>query len=365
MHANARSDHPRLAHHRGSQVHLDEWVAPDIADERGYLRAGKILEWMDVVGVVAATRHCRMPVVTAAIDGLVLRDPIRVGERVTMSAAIAHTSERSLGVSVSMTHGRPDDGHRVVLDAYMSFVAVDEDGSPQPVPQFIPETPAEVTRFREGSLRRELRRKLATGTMPIPLPAPGQAADRETTLYIHELLRSFPRALRYPLNRDERPTAQGRDVSYVHTIEPVRGGKLNFHGTLYGGTLMRWIETNASLSARAYLRGEPVRLAALHGLTFLRPIRPNRFVHIQSLVVHTTSDALTVMVNVQAEDAIEGEHEETLRAFLTYTPADAGRAPAPVTCAGDDERAVFDEVEHRLAMQRMLEAEGPVRAVPT
>jgi acyl-CoA hydrolase len=88
-------------------------------------------------------------------------------------------------------------------------------------------------------------------------------------------------------------------------------------------------------------------------------------VHIQSLVVHTTGDALTVMVNVQAEDAIEGEHEETLRAFLTYAPADAGRAPAPVTCASDDERAVFDEVEHRLAMQRMLEAEGPVRAAPT
>ncbi|MGD0528779.1 MAG: hotdog domain-containing protein [Polyangiaceae bacterium] len=357
MQATARTEPPRLTHQRGSMVHLDEWVAPDIADERGHLRAGKILEWMDVVGVVAATRHCRMPVVTAAIDGLVLRDPIRVGERVTMSASIAHTSDRSLGVSVSMTHGRPDDSPRAVLDAYMSFVAVDEHGTPQLVPQFVPETPAEVTRFREGSLRRELRRKLATGTMPIPVPAPGQPADRETKLYIHELLKAFPRSLRFPWDRPERPTAQGRDVSYVHTIEPVRGGKLNFHGTLYGGTLMRWIETNASLSARAYLAGEGVRLAGLHGLTFLRPILPNRFVHIRSLVVHTTGDSLTVMVNVQAEDAIAGEHEETLRAFFTYAPVDAGRAPAPVTCAGDDERAVFEEVEHRLAMQRMLGAE--------
>ena len=60
MHANARAEQPRLTHHRGSQVHLDEWVAPDIADERGFLRAGKILEWMDVVGVVAppATAAC-------------------------------------------------------------------------------------------------------------------------------------------------------------------------------------------------------------------------------------------------------------------------------------------------------------------
>ncbi len=51
------------------EAHLDEWVAPDIGDERGYLRAGKVFEWMDVVGVLAATRHCRRPVATASVDG--------------------------------------------------------------------------------------------------------------------------------------------------------------------------------------------------------------------------------------------------------------------------------------------------------
>ena len=355
MHA-AENAHRRLSPQRGGIVHLDEWVSPDIADERGYLRAGKVLEWMDVVGVIAAARHCRRPVVTASVDGMVMRNPIRVGERVTMAAAIAHTSERSLGVSVSMTHGRPStEAERLVLNAYMSFVAVEEDGSPAPVPQFVPETPAEVARFREGSLRREFRRKLASGAKSIPVPPAGERADRETTLYIREFLKSFPRALRLPWERQERRTAQGRDTSYVHTIEPVRAGKLNFHGTLYGGTLMRWLETNASLSARAYLRGEPARMVGLHGLTFLRPVRPNRFVHIQSVVVHTTIDSLTVLVNVQAEDPIEGEHEETLRAFVTYAPAEPAASPAPLTCTTDDERAVFEEVEHRLALQRMIE----------
>jgi acyl-CoA hydrolase len=358
MHAEPDIAHRRINHQRGSVVHLDEWVSPDIADERGYLRAGKVLEWMDVVGVVAAARHCRMPVVTASVDGMVLRDPIRVGERVTMAAALAHTSDKSIGVSISMTHGRQNtEAERLVLNAYMSFVAVDDEGSPEPVPQFVPETPAEITRFREGSLRREFRRKLASGAKAIPVPAAGQRADRETTLYIREFLKSFPRALRFPWDRAERRSAQGRDSSYVHTIEPVRAGKLNFHGTLYGGTLMRWLETNASLSARAYLGGEPARMVGLHGLTFLRPVRPNRFVHIQSVVVHTTNDSLTVLVNVQAEDPIEGDHEETLRAFLTYAPVETTASPAPLTCSTDDERAIFDEVEHRLALQRMIEPE--------
>src|SRR5205085_1426843 len=186
----------------GPEAHLDEWVAPDIADEQGFLRAGKILEWMDVVGVLAASRHCRRPVATASVDGMELLHPIRVGERVTMTAAVGYTSTRSLGVSVSMRHGTPAAEQRS-LKGYMTFVALE------------------------------------------------------------------PR----------RP-----HVSYVHKIEPVRASKLNFQGTLYGGTLMRWIETTANLSARAYLDGAPVRLRALHGLTFIRPVRRHVFVHVRSAV---------------------------------------------------------------------------------
>jgi acyl-CoA hydrolase len=120
----------RVVHQRGSHVHLDEWVAPDMADDRGFLRAGKILEWMDVIGVVAGTRHCRVPVVTASVDGMVLRDPVRVGGHVTMSAMVTHTSDRSMGVSVSMTLADSEvEQGRVVLKAYMSLVAIDENGS--------------------------------------------------------------------------------------------------------------------------------------------------------------------------------------------------------------------------------------------
>lgn len=358
MHVDARTV-PRFLHpQHGSTVHLDQWVTPSGADERGYLRAGQVLEWMDVVGVVAAARHCRMPVVTVSVDGMVMRDPIRVGERVTMTAALAHTSERSIGVSVSMLPRRGDaDDARPVLDAFMSFVAVDEEGVAQRVPPFVPQTPSEVARFREGSLRREFRRKLAAGAKDVPLPATGQPADRETTLYIREFLKSFPRALRFPWERAERKAAQGRAGSYVHTIEPVRAATLNFHGTLYGGTLMHWIEANASLSARAYLDGEPARMIGLHGLTFLRPVRPNRFVHIQSVVVHTAADSLTVLVNVQAEDPVAGEHEDTLRALLTYAPA-TPTSPRSLGCSTDEERAVFDEVERRLALQRLIEPDA-------
>jgi len=340
----------------GSEVHLDEWVTPEIADEHGYIRAGKILEWMDVVGVLAATRHCRRPVVTASVDGMELQKPIRVGERIAMTASVAFTSTRSIGVSVAMRHGPTDEvTPPTSVAGYMTFVALDEEGKALPIPQFQPETPAEVARFREGRIRTEFRKKMLSGQLPELDVA--TASRAENPLFIRELLKLLPRSFQLPFDR----AAEGRrhaHLSYVHKIEPIRSGNLNFHGTLYGGTLMRWIETCAQLSARSHLQGAAVRLVGLHGLTFIRPAQRHVFIHVRSAVAHTAQDTLTALVNVHAEDPTEGKQIETLRAFLTYVPvAIDGAAPAAIfalECVSDEERAVFKEVEHRLALQRTL-----------
>jgi len=341
----------------GSEVHLDEWVTPEIADEHGYIRAGKVLEWMDVVGVLAATRHCRSPVVTASIDGMELQKPIRVGERLAMTASVAFTSPRSIGVSVAMRHGAPDDATPPSSVAgYMTFVALDDEGKPLPVPQFQPETPAEVARFREGRLRSEFRKKMLSGQLP-DLDAANAPAP-ENLLFIRELLKFLPRSLKLPFERGRVTGERHGHPSYVHKIEPIRGGKLNFHGTLYGGTLMRWIESSAQLSARSHLHGNPVRLVGLHGLTFIRPVARHVFIHVRSAIAHTATDSLTALVNVHAEDPTAGSQTETLRAFLTYAPVAANGAGAPAICAlecvGDEELGLFKEVEHRLALQRTL-----------
>lgn len=356
---------PAPASRTSAEAHLDEWVAPDIADERGFLRAGKIFEWMDVVGVLAATRHCRRPVVTASVDGMELRDPIRVGERVTMVASVGYTSARSIGVSVSMTHGDPAASRaRRSLAGHMTFVALDEQGNSVAVPQFRPETPAEVARFREGQLRREFRARLMAGELGAPqspdaLPGPGNAP--ENVLFVRELLKLLPKSFPLPFDRADQRKPQQRHVSYVHKIEPVRGSRLNFHGTLYGGTLMRWIETTANLSARAYLGGAPLRLVGLHGLTFIRPVQRHVFVHIRSVVAHAAPGSVTVLINVHAEDPIAGNDVETLRAFLTYAPEESATVP-PLECVGGEESALFGEIEHRLALQRTLAQAEPEAA---
>jgi acyl-CoA hydrolase len=339
----------------GSEVHLDEWVAPEIADEQACLQAGKILEWMDVVGVLAATRHCRRPVVTASIDGMELRDPIRVGERVAMTARVAYTSEHSIGVSVSMAHGHGLKAPRPTLEAYMTFVALDRRARPLSVPRFSPETPQERVRFREGELRREFRRRARAGELEhTPQAALAAVEERDWPLLVRELMSRLPRYLRMPWERSDPAQPRTRHRSYMHKIEPVRLGSLNFHGTAYGGALMRWSETAANLSARAYLDGAAVRCTGLHGMNFVKPVERDRFVHIRSVVVHTAGTRITCLTSVQSEDSVAGAFAENLRAFISYAPVAAEARVPPLDCASAEERALFAEVEQRLALQRSL-----------
>jgi acyl-CoA hydrolase len=179
-------------------------LLPTLRKQHGLLRAAKILEWMNVVGVLAATRHCAHPVVTASVDGMELVTPMRVGEHVTLKASVAHTSDHRVGVGIEMRHGHPDESARARpnVEAYMTFVALDDVGRPARVPRFVPETPAEMVRFREGELRREFRRKLAHGAEPLALGTEefGGAAGRDALLRVRDWLKVFPR-LRMPWER--------------------------------------------------------------------------------------------------------------------------------------------------------------------
>lgn len=339
----------------GSEVHLDEWVSPDVTDGNGLLQTGKLLEWMDVIGVVAATRHCRQPVVTASIDGMELREPVRLGDRVSMTARVAYTSTHSVGVSVTTTTVRAGvETERPTLEAYMTFVPLDRRGRPLEVPRFVPDSPDEQARFHEGEQRRAFRRKLESGELGFEgeRPAPNEMAAHEWPMFLRAWMSRLPRHLQLPWARNGR--AQRRQRSYIHKIEPVRLGALNFHGTAYGGTMMVWSEVSANLSARAYADGAAMRCTGLHGLNFLRPVERDRFVHIRSVVVHTSGTSLTVLVSVTSEDAVQGSQLENLRAFFTYAPLDPWTRIAPVEQENDEERALFEEVELRLALQRTL-----------
>jgi acyl-CoA hydrolase len=144
------------------------------------------------------------------------------------------------------------------------------------------------------------------------------------------------------------------DTSYIHRIEPVRGKAASADGhVLHGGTLLRWIETCAAMSAGAFVDAA-VRLVGVHGIAFLRPVPGNVFVHLYGVAVHSDDDGVTVHVTATAENPLTGDTLDVMRGFLTYTPIDADVPVPAVARPGPQEAALFCEVSLRKALRDRL-----------
>lgn len=96
--------------------------------------------------------------VTAAVDAMQFRAPVKVGDVITLRATVNATWRTSMEVGVRVEAENPDTGEvRHTNTAYLTMVAVDEHGQPSPVPPIIASTPDEQRRERETGLRRENR----------------------------------------------------------------------------------------------------------------------------------------------------------------------------------------------------------------
>src|SRR5919201_1852486 len=113
---------------------------------------------LDECAGVAAIRHSRRRVVTAGADRLTFLLPIHVGELVTLRASVNAAWRTSMEVGVRVETENPRTGEaRHTNTAYLTMVAVDEDGGPTAVPELIAETPDELRREAEAQLRRSNR----------------------------------------------------------------------------------------------------------------------------------------------------------------------------------------------------------------
>jgi acyl-CoA hydrolase len=128
------------------------------ANTAGNVHGGRIMYLCDEVAGLAAIRHCGTRVVTAGMDRMTFLDPVYVGQLVTFRATVnaAWRTSVEVGVRVEAEHVRSRE-IRHVSTAYLTMVALDDDGRPTPVPALGPETDAERRRQREAQVRRDNR----------------------------------------------------------------------------------------------------------------------------------------------------------------------------------------------------------------
>jgi acyl-CoA hydrolase len=141
-----------------SQVTLLRWMGIVDANSAGFVHGGVVMKLCDEAAGIAAVKHCRRRIVTAAIDRMTFMHPVHVGELLTCRASLNAVWRTSMEVGVRVEAENPLTGEqRHTSTAYLTMVALDESGRPTHVPPLAAESPIEERRMREAELRRRNR----------------------------------------------------------------------------------------------------------------------------------------------------------------------------------------------------------------
>jgi len=143
---------------RDSFTEMTELVLPQHGNVLGTAFGGTVLAWIDVCGAIAVQRHCHRVAVTAALDEVTFLAPIRVGDVVVLTARVNAAFRTSMEVEVEVKVEDATTGHRTrCVDAFMTFVALDDDGAPCEVPTLVAESADDEERAAQARARREAR----------------------------------------------------------------------------------------------------------------------------------------------------------------------------------------------------------------
>ena len=144
-----------------SQSEMTELILPNDTNTLGNLLGGRLMHFIDMTGAMAAYRHSRTNVVTAAMDHIDFIRPVHLGDLLTLKSSVnrAFTSSMEVGVKVWAENTRTGETEHVA-SAYLVFVAVDKNGQRvKQIPPLEPQTPDELRRYEDALRRREHRER--------------------------------------------------------------------------------------------------------------------------------------------------------------------------------------------------------------
>src|SRR3954467_9589429 len=151
-----------------SLTEMVQVVLPNDANPLGYILGGTVMHLVDIAGAIAALRHTRTRVVTAAVDGLQFLHPIKVGDLIILRSRVTCTFGTSLEVEVDVLSEETLTGVRQLTShAFLTFVSIDESGNRVAVRPLLIDTDAERQQAENARARRaeRLGKRKAEGTV--------------------------------------------------------------------------------------------------------------------------------------------------------------------------------------------------------
>jgi acyl-CoA hydrolase len=133
-------------------------VLPNDSNPLGYILGGTVMHLIDITGAIACHRHTNSLALTAGVDSLDFLHPIKVGDMIILKSRVTCTFRTSVEVEVDVFSEAITTGERKLTSrAYLTFVALDQNGNPKRVPPLAIETPEDEQRCRDAQQRRAER----------------------------------------------------------------------------------------------------------------------------------------------------------------------------------------------------------------
>lgn len=145
----------------------NELVLPNDTNTLNNMMGGRLLHLMDIAAAISAQKHCNNIVVTASVDNVSFRHPIKLGDVVYIESQVTRAFHTSMEVRIAVWTQNIPSGTKVMSnEAFYTFVAIDEDSNTVPVPRLVPESADEIQLYSSALHRRELRLVLAGKMKP-------------------------------------------------------------------------------------------------------------------------------------------------------------------------------------------------------
>lgn len=137
---------------------MTEMVLPNDTNTLGNMLGGKLMHLIDIAAAIAGARHANKVAVTASVDGLNFLHPIKLGEVVILRASVNRVFNTSMEIGVKVFSQNLRTGELIHANsAYLTFVALDDNGKPARIAPIHPEDEEENRRYREALERRNRR----------------------------------------------------------------------------------------------------------------------------------------------------------------------------------------------------------------
>ncbi len=146
---------------KDSWVEMRQIVMPNHTNPQNAIFGGVLMSWIDMAAAMTATRHSERTVVTAHIDSISFKAPIKIGHHVLIKAAVNYVGRTSMEVGAKVIRENPLTGEsETTTTAYLTFVALDDNGKPTEIPNLKLVTKDDKRRHQNAQKRVALRKKL-------------------------------------------------------------------------------------------------------------------------------------------------------------------------------------------------------------